>query len=52
MRASNRAAITLYQSEGFVTEGCERAQIRSGLGYEDNLVMAKFLAAPGGASRV
>jgi len=43
VRANNRAAITLYRSEGFVVEGRERDHIRVRDGYEDNLIMAKFL---------
>lgn len=43
VRAGNTAAITLYEREGFVLEGRERAQILTPQGYEDNLVMAKFL---------
>jgi ribosomal protein S18 acetylase RimI-like enzyme len=50
VRASNCAAITLYESEGFILEGCERSQIRTLQGYEDNLIMAKFLP-PGGGNR-
>lgn len=43
VRAGNTAAITLYEREGFVLEGRERAQILTPQGYEDNLIMAKFL---------
>lgn len=43
VRAGNHAAIALYEREGFVLEGRERAQILTPQGYEDNLVMAKFL---------
>ncbi len=43
VRANNRAAIRLYESEGFLLEGCERAHIRTETGYEDNWLMAKFL---------
>jgi len=43
VRAANLAAQGLYQTEGFVQEGCEARQIRQGDRYEDNLLMAKFL---------
>jgi len=43
VRAGNGAAIALYEAEGFVHEGLERAQIRSGAGFEDNVLMARFL---------
>lgn len=49
VRASNRAAITLYRSEGFVLEGRERFQLRlapgEGEGFEDNLIMARWVGA-------
>lgn len=45
VRANNRAALALYRAEGFRLEGRERAQIRLPEGYEDNLIMAKFLAS-------
>lgn len=44
VRAGNEAAIRLYQREGFVLEGRERRQIRTREGFEDNLLMARFLA--------
>ncbi len=43
VRANNRAAISLYERFGFEHEGRERQQIRTDTGFEDNLVMAKFL---------
>jgi ribosomal protein S18 acetylase RimI-like enzyme len=43
VRAGNGAAIALYEAEGFVREGLERAQVRSGAGFEDNVLMARFL---------
>jgi ribosomal protein S18 acetylase RimI-like enzyme len=43
VRAGNEAAILLYKEEGFVLEGRERNQVRTREGYEDNLIMAKFL---------
>ncbi len=43
VRSNNSAALALYRSQGFEQEGCERAQIREGERYEDNLLMAKFL---------
>ncbi len=57
VRESNAAAIGLYLSEGFEQEGRERAAVRLGPlselesphavpRYEDNLVMARFLADP------
>jgi ribosomal protein S18 acetylase RimI-like enzyme len=45
VRARNEAAIALYRREGFALEGRERAQILDEEGFEDNLVMAKFLRA-------
>ena len=43
VRGNNRAAITLYEQAGFVLEGRERFHIRLEGGYEDNLIMAKYL---------
>ena len=43
VRSNNSAALALYRVQGFEQEGCERAQIREGERYEDNLLMAKFL---------
>jgi L-amino acid N-acyltransferase YncA len=46
VRAGNSAAIRLYERQGFVLEGRERAQIcinKQCNHYEDNLIMAKFL---------
>ena len=43
VRSNNDAALALYRSQGFEQEGCERAQIREGGRYEDNILMAKFL---------
>lgn len=58
VRAGNRAALALYQREGFELEGRERGQIRRHHGatgsdaadgvysaeqYEDNLIMGKWL---------
>lgn len=43
VRSGNRGAIALYRSAGFVQEGCERLHIRGDDGFEDNLVMAKFV---------
>lgn len=44
VRAGNEAAIALYRSEGYRVEGVERDQIRCEDGYEDNVVMARFVA--------
>jgi ribosomal protein S18 acetylase RimI-like enzyme len=43
VRAGNEAAIRLYQAQGFVVEGREREQVRTRGGFEDNLIMAKFV---------
>ncbi len=43
VRASNAAAVALYQAEGFVLEGRERRQIKTSSGYDDNLLMSRFL---------
>lgn len=43
VRAGNAAALALYEHEGFVLEGCERNQVFDDGGFEDNLLMAKFL---------
>lgn len=43
VRAGNAAAIALYRSEGFELEGRERAQVRVAGGFEDNLIMGKWL---------
>lgn len=48
VRANNLSALTLYRSEGFELEGRERDHIRDEDGFEDNLIMAKFLGAHGG----
>ena len=47
VRANNEAALNLYQQHGFVLEGRERDHIRLDDGYEDNLIMAKFLESDG-----
>ena len=44
VRAGNEAAIRLYMEEGFALEGRERRQVRTREGYEDNLIMARFLS--------
>lgn len=43
VRAGNSAAIALYEAEGFVHEGREVDQFTTDDGFEDNLVMARFL---------
>ena len=43
VRANNEAAAALYKGQGFLEEGLERAHIRLSDGFEDNLIMAKFL---------
>ena len=43
VRSGNAAAVALYEREGFVLEGCERNQVFDDGGFEDNLLMAKFL---------
>jgi ribosomal protein S18 acetylase RimI-like enzyme len=43
VRAGNDAAIGLYRAQGFELEGRERQQIRTSEGFEDNLIMARFL---------
>jgi len=43
VRAGNLAARELYAAEGFCVEGTERAQIRNGDRFEDNVIMARFL---------
>jgi ribosomal protein S18 acetylase RimI-like enzyme len=43
VRAGNTAAIALYEAEGFVHEGREVDQFAVDGGFEDNLVMARFL---------
>ena len=48
-RAGNEAALALYCSEGYVVEGVERDQIRDVDGFEDNVVMARFLDPGEGA---
>lgn len=52
VRAGNLAAIRLYESEGFTLEGRETRQVRrlpsEGGGFEDNLLMGKWLAGPPG----
>ncbi len=44
VRAGNEAALALYRAEGYEVEGVERDQIRDVDGFEDNIVMARFLA--------
>ena len=41
VRENNVAAIRLYESEGFELEGREHKHVRTGAGFEDNLIMAK-----------
>lgn len=43
VRAGNEAALALYRAEGYEVEGIERDQIRDVDGFEDNIVMARFL---------
>ncbi len=43
VRAQNQAAINLYEKLGFELEGREKQQIKTQNGFEDNLLMAKFL---------
>jgi len=43
VRAQNQAAINLYEKLGFELEGREKQQIKTQTGFEDNLLMAKFL---------
>lgn len=43
VRAGNDVARRLYESEGFELEGCEREQVRTDEGFEDNLIMARFV---------
>ena len=43
VRASNSAAIHLYETEGFAYEGRERKHIRLNGAYEDNIIMGKFM---------
>ncbi len=43
VRARNAAAVSLYEREGFELEGRERSQVFDDEGFEDNLLMAKFL---------
>jgi ribosomal protein S18 acetylase RimI-like enzyme len=49
VRSGNGAAIALYRSCGFVEEGRERDQVRGDEGFEDNLIMARFVDAVPGA---
>ena len=48
VRANNEAAVKLYERSGFAMEGRERAHIRLEHGFEDNLIMSKFLRNPNG----
>lgn len=47
VRARNDAAIALYEREGFRHEGREVRQVRTPSGWEDNLIMARFLDSVG-----
>lgn len=47
VRQNNRAAVALYEREGFTREGREERHIRTASGYEANLIMARFLADAG-----
>lgn len=44
VRAGNAAAVALYHAEGFEVEGRERGQVKVADGFEDNLIMAKWLS--------
>lgn len=48
VRAGNRAAVALYHDEGFELEGRERDQVRTENGFEDNLLMARFVGPAAG----
>lgn len=47
VKASNVAAIKLYEKYGFVVEGKEKHHIKTDNGFEDNWIMAKFLNTEG-----
>ncbi|MFA5550001.1 MAG: GNAT family N-acetyltransferase [Trueperaceae bacterium] len=55
VRASNEGAVALYLAEGFELEGRERGQVRlvrgEGAGFEDNLIMGRWLAEGGPGPR-
>lgn len=55
VRASNEAAVALYLAEGFELEGREEGQVRllgdEGDGFEDNLIMGRWLPASRRAAR-
>lgn len=43
VRSTNKRAIKLYESLGFVTEGVHRERVRSNDGYADDISMALFV---------
>lgn len=43
VRAGNTAARALYEKEGFVLEGREVGHVRTEDGYEDNLLMGRWI---------
>jgi ribosomal protein S18 acetylase RimI-like enzyme len=47
---SNVAAIALYRKFEFIEEGRLRGQSRKAYGYEDEVLMSRWLTPPGGAS--
>ena len=46
VRSSNRRAVNLYSKYGFQEEGCRRGYIKTDQGYEDELLLSRFIAGP------
>lgn len=50
VRSGNVGAIALYRRFGFEEEGRERRQVRTDDGFEDNLIMGRFLEGAAASS--
>jgi RimJ/RimL family protein N-acetyltransferase len=46
VRSSNRRAYNLYLKYGFVEEGRRRSYIKTATGYEDEILLSRFVAGP------
>ncbi len=51
VRSSNRRALNLYGKFGFVEEGRRHAYIKTEQGYEDEVLLSRFVRHPHGLDR-